>query len=164
MVSPVPPTNVWAFAMDHAFPEPVTVIPDCPVRFTEPPPWETVNTPAARAPVELAKISSVTVPGMWQTPPALSIGTGAELEYSWASPVLTRERPVPAENVCRFEIVWVSTAALLVTMPIPAEATNVGKIGVTKAAVLPIVVPVQSWKDRFVGLYMYTVFPCPSLQ
>ena len=144
MVSPVPPTNVCAFAIVHALPEPVTVIPDWPVRVTEPPPGGvTVNTPAARAPVELAKISSVTVPGMWQTPPALSIGTGAELEYSWASPVLRSARPVPAENVCRLESVCVSTAALLVTMPIPVAAANVGKIGVTKATVLPMVVPVQ---------------------
>ena len=79
--SEVPPLNEFAFALDHAFPEPVDVMPDCPVMVTEPPPWETVNTPDARAPVEFANISSEIVPGMWQTPPALSIGTGAELEY-----------------------------------------------------------------------------------
>ena len=56
---------------------------------------------------------------------------------------MTRERPEPAENVCRFEIVCVSTAALLVTMLIPVAAANVGRIGVTNATVLPMVVPIQ---------------------
>ena len=54
---------------------------------------------------------------------------------------MTSDNPEPAENVCKFEIVWVSTAALLVTMPIPLDAANVGKIGVTNATVLPMVVP-----------------------
>mgnify|MGYP007101782942 CR=1 FL=1 len=39
--------------------------------------------------------------------------------------------------------IGVSTAALLVTMPIPVDAANVGRIGVTNATVLPMVVPMQ---------------------
>ena len=56
---------------------------------------------------------------------------------------MARGRPEPSDNVCRLESVRVSNAALLVTMPIPVAAANVGKIGVTNAAVLPMVVPMQ---------------------
>ena len=127
-------------------------MPDWPVMVTEPPPWDIVNTPAESMHVEFAKISCEVVPGMWHVPPAFIIGTGALLEYSWASPVLANWRPVPAVNVWRFESVCVSTAALLVTIPIPTDATKDGRIGVTNATVDPIVVPEQFWKERIVGV------------
>ena len=89
--------NMWALDIS----KPSTVIPDPAVKVTVPPPvlWGVrVNLLPTRLAVVLANMISDKLPGIKHVPSALIITMGWALVYSCESPVVTKERPVPADN------------------------------------------------------------------